>query len=231
MSLNHVGREGVVFSALCSANLLPGPFQGRDSIGRSTAPITFSTVTVCTPNARTQPAVSGSFFLIMVMSILQQSQKTPYRTPRGPTRPVALAAVSNVSQRIGSLLAALYPQGVLVDRRREKRFPYPHLVYLTPLAEDGISPGGENIVVSGKQLSENGLGFFHQQPLPYRRMIASLDQGRGQWLGLIIDLNWCRFTKFGWYESGGRLLEVVTSPLNVATTYTAPQLNLLRTPA
>jgi hypothetical protein len=105
------------------------------------------------------------------------------------------------------------------------------LVYLTPVAEDGVTPQGDNIVVAGKQLSENGLGFFHQQPLPYRRMIVSLDQGRGQWLGLIIDLSWCRFTKFGWYESGGRLLEVVTSPLNTAPMYAAPQLNVLREPA
>ncbi len=166
------------------------------------------------------------------MSILPSTQKTPSRTlPRWSTRLAAPAAESNVSQRVSSLLAALYPQGALIDRRLEQRYPYPHLVYLTPLAEDGVTPHGNNIVVSGKQLSENGLGFFHQQPLPYRRMIASLDQGRGQWLGLIIDLSWCRFTKFGWYESGGRLLEVVPSPLSTAPTYAAPQLNLVRAPA
>ena len=169
---------------------------------------------------------------IMVMSILPQTRVAqPRSLPRWPSRITAPAAETSVSQRVSSLLAALYPQGALVDRRREQRYPYPHLVYLTPLAEDGLTPHGDNIVVSGKQLSENGLGFFHQQPLPYRRMIASLDQGRGQWLGLIIDLSWCRFTKFGWYESGGRLLQVVTSPLNTAPMYAAPQLNLVRTPA
>jgi len=136
-----------------------------------------------------------------------------------------VAETKSVSQRVNSLLATLYPQGAIVERRTEQRYPYPHLVYLTPLAEDGVTPCGSNIVVSGKQLSENGLGFFHQQPLPYRRMIASLDQGRGQWLGLIIDLSWCRFTKFGWYESGGRLLQIVPSPLN-----TAPQLNVVSAP-
>ncbi len=163
----------------------------------------------------------------MVMSILPQPRNKQSRpTPRWSTRLVATVAESNVTQRVSSLLAVLYPQGAILDRRREPRFPYPHLVYLTPLAEDGISPQGSNIVVAGKQLSENGLGFFHQMPLPHRRMIASLDQGRGQWLGLVIDLSWCRFTKFGWYESGGRLLEVVDSPLN-----TQPQLSLLREPA
>lgn len=158
----------------------------------------------------------------MAMSILPKSRSLP----RWPTRLIPVTAESNVSQRVSSLLAALYPQGTLIDRRQEQRYPYPHLVYLTPLAEDSLTPQGHNIVVAGKQLSESGLGFFHQQPLPYRRMIASLDQGRGQWLGLIIDLSWCRFTKFGWYESGGRLLDVVNSPLN-----TQPQLSLLRAPA
>ncbi len=168
----------------------------------------------------------------MVMSILPQSRKTQSRAiPRWPNRLSPVSTESNVSQRVSSLLAALYPQGALIDRRREVRYPYPHMVYLTPLAADGISPHGDNIVVAGKQLSENGLGFFHQQPLPHRRMIVSLDQGRGQWLGLIIDLSWCRFTKFGWYESGGRLLEVVDSPLSTAPMYAAPQLNLIREPA
>jgi len=160
----------------------------------------------------------------MVMSILPQSRQNPPRAiPRWPNRLASVPAESNVNQRVNTLLAALYPQGAIVDRRKEVRYPYPHMVYLTPLAEDGISPQGDNIVVAGKQLSENGLGFFHQQPLPHRRMIVSLDQGRGQWLGLIIDLSWCRFTKFGWYESGGRLLEVVDSPLN-----TQPQLGMIR---
>ncbi len=122
----------------------------------------------------------------MVMSILPSSRSTLPQPPqsravtRWPTRAFAAAAeTKSVSQRVSALLAALYPQGTLVERRTEQRYPYPHLVYLTPLAEDGVTPCGSNIVVSGKQLSENGLGFFHQQPLPYRRMIASLDQGGG----------------------------------------------------
>jgi len=163
----------------------------------------------------------------MVMSIIPLSKQNPTRAiPRWLNRLTPASAESSVPQRVSSLIGALYPQGALIDRRQEPRYPYPHLIYLTPLAEDGISPQGDNIVVAGKQLSENGLGFFHQQPLPHRRMIVSLDQGRGQWLGLIIDLTWCRFTKFGWYESGGRLLQVVNSPLN-----TNPQPELIRTPA
>ena len=31
----------------------------------------------------------------------------------------------------------------------------------------------------------------------------------GGWFGFLIDLTWCRFTRQGWYESGGRFLESV----------------------
>jgi hypothetical protein len=110
---------------------------------------------------------------------------------------------------IQSLLASYYPDGLVVERRRERRFPYPHPVYLTPVAEDGSTPCGPSIVVIGKHLSEGGLGFFHQHPLACRQAVVSLEMADGQWFGVAIDLTWCRFTRHGWYESGGRFLRTV----------------------
>jgi hypothetical protein len=120
---------------------------------------------------------------------------------------------NDVPAQVCALLTVLYPQHELVERRREKRYPFPFLLHLTPVAEDGRTPQGETLVVVGRHLSERGLGFYHPRPLPYRRMIASLETTAGQWLGFLIDLGWCRFTKQGWYESGGRLLQSVPSPL------------------
>ena len=71
-------------------------------------------------------------------------------------------------------------------------------------------------VVVGKDLSEHGISFYHPEVIPHRRMIASLDMGRGRWLGVLVDLRWCRFTKAGWYESGGRFLQLVQSPVKRA---------------
>jgi len=59
------------------------------------------------------------------------------------------------------------------------------------------------------------LGFYHPHPLPYRRMIVSLETGDGRWLSFLIDLTWCRFTKQGWYESGGRFLQPVDPPIEL----------------
>jgi hypothetical protein len=123
---------------------------------------------------------------------------------------------SDVRAQVWGLLSTLYPKNDLVERRREIRYPFPYLIHLTPVGDDGLTPSGGAIVVVGKHISERGLGFYHPQPLAYRRMIASLESGRGRWYAFLIDLSWCRFTRQGWYESGGRFLQAVSSPLESA---------------
>jgi hypothetical protein len=122
-------------------------------------------------------------------------------------------ADDEVRVQVWGLLTALYPRNDLMERRRDNRYPFPCLVYLTPVAADGHTPVGEPVVVVGKHLSEKGLGFYHTKPLPHRRMIASLEGGRGRWFAFLMDLSWCRFTKGGWYESGGRFVETALSPI------------------
>jgi hypothetical protein len=118
-----------------------------------------------------------------------------------------------VQTKVWGLLAALYPRNDVIERRRETRYPFPCLIHLTPVGRDGVTPEGETVVVAGRDISEHGLGFYHQEVLPYRRMIASIEYKRDQWMAFSIDLSWCRFTRGGWYESGGRLLESVLSPM------------------
>ncbi len=113
--------------------------------------------------------------------------------------------------QVWGLLTALYPHKELTERRCDTRYPFPFLIHLTPVAD--FTPLGESVVVVGKHLSEHGLGFYHQNPLPYRHVIASLENGQGRWYGFLMDLLWCRYTCHGWYESGGRFLQVVLSPL------------------
>jgi hypothetical protein len=119
-----------------------------------------------------------------------------------------------VRLQIWGILAGLFPTGAVSERRFAQRFPYPNLIYLTPVGEDGISPAGTSVVVVGKHLSELGVGFYYQnQVLPHRRMIASLEMPDAHWAGFLMDITWCRFTRHGWYDSGGRFLQAVPSPL------------------
>jgi hypothetical protein len=66
-------------------------------------------------------------------------------------------------------------------------------------------------VVVGKDLSDRGLGFFHPHPIPHRRAIVTLEDSSQRGVSLLIDLSWCRFTRHGWYDSGGRFLQIVSS--------------------
>ncbi len=110
---------------------------------------------------------------------------------------------------IRGMLAQMYTEGKILDRRRDRRFPFAHLLRLTPVAPDGVTITGEPLVVVGKHLSEGGLGFFHPHPIAPRRVVATLSAPSGHEMDVLLDLTWCRFTKEGWYESGGRFLRVL----------------------
>ena len=119
----------------------------------------------------------------------------------------------NIRRQVWSLLAGLYPHGSSTERRAVQRFAYPQLLYLTTTLADGHSPSDTTLVVVGKTLSEGGLGFFHREPLPERHVIASLPNHEREFVAFLLDITWCRFTTMGWYESGGRFLEVASSPV------------------
>ena len=113
----------------------------------------------------------------------------------------ARSTISDVEIRecVRSILASHYGRSFAMERRRERRFPFPHLVHLRPLAADGRTPSGESLVAVGRELSEGGFGFFHSAPLAHRQMIASLQSADNRWMSLVIDLTWCRFMRHGWY--------------------------------
>ena len=114
--------------------------------------------------------------------------------------------------QVWELLSGTYPAIERLERRAEQRFPFPHLIYLHPIA---LSEAVDHraLVVVGKDISERGLGFYHREPISHRRMIASLLSHDDHWLAFLIDLSWCRFNKHGWYDSGGRLLGTARSPM------------------
>ncbi|MGA2620052.1 MAG: hypothetical protein ABSF26_20740 [Thermoguttaceae bacterium] len=126
------------------------------------------------------------------------------------------AEIDQVRAQLWGLLSTLYSPSGAPERRGESRYPFPYLFHLHPVGDDGLTPCGPGVVVAGKHISARGLDFYHPHRLPYRRMIASLESGSGQWFGFLIDVSWCRFTRHGWYESGGRFLQCAPSPLEAA---------------
>jgi hypothetical protein len=139
-----------------------------------------------------------------------------------PILPAWLAAIpkaesagrqDRINASVQSALTAIEPFRRPLERRREARFPYPYPIHLTPYGEGGRADVNRTFVVIGKHLAPHGIDFYCPQPLAERRVIASLDCGREGWIGLIVELAWCRFSRHGWYDNGGRFIGVVASPL------------------
>jgi hypothetical protein len=118
------------------------------------------------------------------------------------------AADDSCRWQVRELLSGLYPTGPF-ERRREQRYPLPKLIQLQPVAADGRTPLGPKITAAGKHISETGLSFFHPHPLSYRLVIVSVEKPDRTRAEFLLDVDWCRFTQFGWYESGGRLVRAV----------------------
>lgn len=92
------------------------------------------------------------------------------------------------------------------DRRHHERLAIPVLVRLTPLDSRRGSSTGPAITVVGKDLSTRGVGIYHEHRLPHRYCELQIDDGPFGAMTLRVELTWTRFTRQGWYESGGRVL-------------------------
>ena len=129
------------------------------------------------------------------------------------TIPLVPTTDTLVREQVWRLLSNLYPVAPLLNRRMEQRYPFACLAHVTPVEEDSGAEVIPAMVVSTKNISENGVSFFHPGTLPYRRVLLRFDRDDSS-VTFLVDLSWCRFTRQGWYESGGRLLQVVSAPLN-----------------
>jgi hypothetical protein len=112
-----------------------------------------------------------------------------------------------LAQQIETLLTRLSPP-VLEERRRDERIAIPVLLRLTPLDADHRLIEHDATIVVGKNISRHGLSFYHERPLPHRRAVIELAEPGLGTFAAEIDVKWCRFTRPGWYESGGRLIRL-----------------------
>jgi hypothetical protein len=113
-----------------------------------------------------------------------------------------------LARQVQELVARMRPE-VTVERRHGERLAVPLLFRLTPLNSHREPVHDDAITVVGKDISSRGLSFYHEQPLTYRLAIVSLNRPDFGPFAAEIDVNWCRFTKPGWYESGGRLVRTM----------------------
>lgn len=106
-------------------------------------------------------------------------------------------------------------ESLQLERRRSAREPFPYPVHLTPLSRDHRPLEHETIVVIGRQLSDQGLDFYHHEAIRFRRAVVSLPTDGKEWVTFLFEIFWTRYNCHGWYDNGGRFLAVVP-PLGLA---------------
>src|SRR3954467_2931539 len=118
---------------------------------------------------------------------------------------VAKTNRATLTIQIEALLSRLHP-AVSRERRHDDRVAIPVLFRLTPFDSDRQPLLQEASIVVGKNISRRGVSFYHEKAITHRRGLIELaDPSVGSFVAEI-DITWCRFTKPGWYESGGRLI-------------------------
>ena len=129
----------------------------------------------------------------------------------GPPQSVsALLHSSQLNQQFRKL-KQLLERPVTCERRAYARIPLPLLLRITPLDETGQRLDHAAMTVVGKDISPRGISFFHDRPMPHRRVEVTFDHPELGRFSLDVDIGWCQFTESGWYVSGGRLLRANSS--------------------
>jgi hypothetical protein len=132
-----------------------------------------------------------------------------------------------IGERVQAALVGVQPTREVVERRRESRHPFPYPVRITPVTTKGRLMPELSLFVLGKHLSRLGMDFYHLEPVPHRRVIATLPCGASPSVSMLMDLTWCRFGAHRWYENGGKFVQALRTLTEPTDAETLGELTLL----
>lgn len=124
----------------------------------------------------------------------------------------ALHRLEEVSRLLNCLVAE-WGDNVTFHRRSELRTLFTDPLVLTPFDAGSDSPNGEPRLVTGRNVSLHGISFEHETPLPHRDIVLTFALPGGNVESIVTRLMWCRFNRDGRYQSGGRLMRSIASPI------------------
>jgi len=59
-------------------------------------------------------------------------------------------------------------------------------------------------LASGRDISQEGISFSHKKPIPQKLVQVTFNPTDDQPVSVIVELTWCRFSRDGTYQSGGK---------------------------
>jgi hypothetical protein len=109
-------------------------------------------------------------------------------------------------------VASWHSPFVITEQRGSQRIDYQRRAILTFLDDHTSLATGEHKIVSGRDISPSGFSFTHVGPLACRRAIVTFAFELKPCASVVLRLCWCRFTKAGIYQSGGKFLSTILPP-------------------
>jgi hypothetical protein len=103
-------------------------------------------------------------------------------------------------------LDASWNDSASFERRSWHRVSYSVPLTIAPLDPSTGEIVAEAMPAAGRTLSLGGLSFNHKLPIPNVHVVVTLLDASGLPERVVMQLRWCRFTRCGQYESGGRFL-------------------------
>jgi hypothetical protein len=131
-----------------------------------------------------------------------------------------------VQAYVARLLEGGSASPIHIEKRAHRRFPFRRSLVVTPInGSTGRPDRTKSFPAFGIDISATGVCFLGRQLVPARTAVLSIDGPDGQMVHMLFEPRWVRFTRGGWYQTGGRLLEVLPHD-----TEPVPNLRILETP-
>jgi hypothetical protein len=96
------------------------------------------------------------------------------------------------------------------NRRRHRRYPLACAMRLTPIDDHGNLLRDKTIEVLANDISMGGIGFSHDDLLPYRRAVITFTHRKSGRLAFEVKIAWTRQVSLGQYESGCEIIKEIT---------------------
>jgi hypothetical protein len=100
-----------------------------------------------------------------------------------------------------------------MERRSAPRHPFGRQITVEPFIEGWSGLSAEEMqpfTAYAKDISAQGVGFFHTRSIPTRRVVCRMRRNNGSELALLTMLRWCHAIDDQWYLSGGSFVGLVT---------------------
>ena len=131
-----------------------------------------------------------------------------------------------VSACVAMLLESCSNVQVPVEKRSLRRYPFRRPLTITPVeTRTGRPDHAKSFAAFGLDISATGIGFLARQLVPARKAVVTCDGPENRPVSILFEPRWVRFTRGGWYQTGGRLLAVLPNESDAP-----PRLRLLESP-